>query len=190
VVISGGSDSEKDYLIIQPKDLTLNTDDAFGSGAHPTTALCLDLLHRYLKAGDRFLDVGTGTGILMIVAARLGAAAVAGFDKYHSVALTARINLAANGIPPHLRLVFVADSPACLKLKWRVDLAAVNILPGVILAVLGDLSHIVRPGGVLLCSGMILGNSLRVENGLDKAGFDMVAKERKDLWVGLAARRR
>jgi ribosomal protein L11 methyltransferase len=177
-----------DRIRILPEDLELSTDEAFGSGAHPTTALCLDMLHDYLKPGDRFLDVGTGSGILMVVAARLGAAAVVGIDKYISVAGVARANLTANGVPPDRSMVFVSDSLA--PLKWRVDLAAVNILPGVILALLTELSIVVRPGGILLCSGMILGNSHRVEAGLNRTGFDLVHKGRRDLWVGIAARRR
>jgi len=172
---------------IDPGDLNLSTSEAFGSGAHPTTKLSLDMLHRYLKPGDRFLDVGTGSGILMIVAARLGAAAVVGIDKFFSIAGVAQVNLAANGVSPNKSTVFVADSLA--PLKWRVDIAAVNILPGVILALLKDLSIVVRPGGLLLCSGMILGNTHRVEAGLGKAGFDLVYKDRRDLWVGIAARR-
>ena len=75
-------------------------------------------------------------------------------------------------------------------MKWRVDIAAVNILPGVILALLTELSTDIRPGGILLCSGMILGNSYRVEAGLNRNGFDLVHKGLKDLWVGIAARRR
>ena len=178
---------EIDRIRIHPEELELNTDEAFGSGAHPTTKMCLDMLQRYLKPGDRFLDVGTGSGILMIVAARLGAAAVVGIDKFFSVAGVAQANLAANRVPPNKSTVFVADSLA--PLKWRVDIAAVNILPGVILALLKDLSVVVRPGGLLLCSGMILGNSHRVEAGLSKAGFDLVYKDRRDLWVGIAAQR-
>jgi ribosomal protein L11 methyltransferase len=172
---------------IHPGDLNLSTGEAFGSGAHPTTKLCLDMLHRYLKPGDRFLDVGTGSGILMVVAARLGAATVVGFDKFFSVARVARANLAANGVLPERSNVFVADSIS--PLQWRVDIAAVNILPGVILALLSDFSAVLRPGGHLLCSGMILGNTHRVEAGLYKAGFDLVHKDSRDLWVGIAARR-
>ncbi len=172
---------------IQLANLCLSTDAAFGSGAHPTTKLCLDMLQRYLKPGDRFLDVGTGSGILMIVAARLGAETAVGFDKYFSVAGVARGNLKTNGVPSDRGTVFVADSLA--PLKWRVDIAAVNILPGVILALLNDLFDILRPGGLLLCSGMILGNTHRVEAGLARAGFDLVHKDRRDLWVGIAARR-
>lgn len=172
---------------IHPEELELDTEEAFGSGAHPTTQLCLDMLHRYLKSGDRFLDVGTGSGILMIVAARLGAATVVGFDKFLSVARVARTNLVANGFSPERSNVFVADSIA--PLQWRVDIAAVNILPGVILSLLGGLSAALRPEGLLLCSGMILGNTHRVEAGLSKAGFDLVHKVRRDLWVGIAARR-
>jgi len=173
---------------IHPEELELSADKAFGSGAHPTTQLCIDMLHRYLKPGDQFLDVGTGTGILMIIAARLGAATVIGFDRYLTIAEVARTNLAANKITPNQGIVFVANSPA--PMRCRVDIAAVNILPGVILSQLSELSVVLRPGGLLLCAGVLQGNTHRVEVGLAEVGFKVVYKDRRDLWVGIAAKRR
>lgn len=173
---------------VHPEDLDLSAGEAFGSGNHPTTALCLDLLHRYLKPGDRFLDVGTGTGILMITAVRLGASFAAGFDKFASVARIAEANLRANGIEKQRCAVWVADRPGWL--RCRFDLAAVNILPGVILEILPDLPDTIRPGGTLLCSGMIQGNTHRVESRLEKVGFEVVRRDHSGLWVAVAAQRR
>jgi ribosomal protein L11 methyltransferase len=172
---------------VDPEVLNLSASEAFGSGAHPTTRLCLGMLHQYLKPEDRFLDVGTGTGILMIVADRLGAASVIGFDKYLPMAAEARDNLAANGVPANRSTIFVADSPGLL--RSRFDIAAVNILPGVILALLKDMSIVLKPGGILLCSGMILGNTHFVEAGLAQAGFDLMHNDRIDLWVSIASQR-
>jgi ribosomal protein L11 methyltransferase len=172
---------------IRPEDLDLSAGEAFGSGNHPTTRLCLDMLHRYLKPGDRFLDVGTGTGILMVVAHRLGAATVVGFDRYPSVSAIAQANLTANRVPLKRAAVFVSDSPSAL--RCRFDIAVVNILPGVILSLLGAVGEVLRPGGLLLCSGMILGNTHRVEAGLAETGYAVVCKEKKELWVGIAARK-
>jgi len=54
---------------------------AFGTGTHPTTALCISMIEKYMKKGDKFLDIGTGSGILMITAAKLGAQKVCGIDN-------------------------------------------------------------------------------------------------------------
>ena len=178
---------ENDSHRIRPEEIILNTGEAFGSGAHPTTTLCIDMLHRYLKPGDRFLDVGTGSGILMIIASQLGADKVIGFDKYPSIATIAKNNLIANQITQNQGSVFVANSPA--PIRCRFDIAAINILPGVILSSLSELSTVLRYDGLLLCAGMILGNTHKVEAGLAKVGFKIVHKDCKDLWVGIAAKR-
>ena len=69
--------------------LELDPGMAFGTGTHPTTALCINLIEAYLNPGDSFLDIGTGTGILMITAAKLGAGMICGVDK-DPVAVTLR----------------------------------------------------------------------------------------------------
>ena len=172
---------------IHPEELVLTAGEAFGSGAHPTTKLCIDMLHMFLKPGDKFLDIGTGSGILMIIASRLGAAKVIGFDKYPSIATIAKYNLLANQITQNQGSVFVANSPA--PIRCRFDIAVINILPGVILSSLSELSAVLRSDGLLLCAGMILGNTHQVEAGLTKIGFKIVHKDCKDLWVGIAAKR-
>ena len=169
------------------EEVILNAGEAFGSGAHPTTRLCIDMLHLYLKPGDHFLDIGTGSGILMIIASRLGATHVVGFDKYTSIVKTANENLISNRITDHQGSVFVANSPS--PIRCRFDIVAVNILPGIILSLLGDLPDVLHFGGLLLCAGMILGNTHQVEAGLEKIGFKIVHKDCKDLWVGIAAKR-
>ena len=73
--------------------------------------MCLELLHRHLHPGYRFLDAGTSTGILMIAVARLGAASVAGFDRHENVCDIARTNLKEDGIPPPRAVVIAAESP-------------------------------------------------------------------------------
>jgi len=71
---------------------------AFGTGTHPTTALCIELIETYLQKGDSFLDVGTGSGILMVAAAKLGAARVRGVDNDEEAVKIARQNMRQNGL--------------------------------------------------------------------------------------------
>ena len=172
---------------IRPEEVVLTAGEAFGSGAHPTTKLCIDMLHMFLKPGDKFLDIGTGSGILMIIASRLGAAKAIGFDKYPSIAAIAKYNLLANQITQNQGSVFVANSPAPIRSLF--DIAAINILPGVILSSIREIAAVLRTNGLLLCAGMISGNTHQVEAGLVKVGFKIVHKDCKDLWVGIAAKR-
>jgi len=96
-------------IVIKPswQDYDANFDDivieidpgmAFGTGTHPTTALCISMIEKYMKKGDKFLDIGTGSGILMITAARLGAQKVCGIDNDELAIDIAEKNLLLNGI--------------------------------------------------------------------------------------------
>ena len=86
----------------EPDDIVLELDPgmAFGTGTHPTTALCVNLIEDYLNRGSSFLDVGTGSGILMIAAAQLGAGFVCGLDKDDVAIDVAAANLQLNGLDP------------------------------------------------------------------------------------------
>ncbi|MEE9535801.1 MAG: 50S ribosomal protein L11 methyltransferase, partial [Desulfobacterales bacterium] len=85
-----------------PDDIVLELDPgmAFGTGTHPTTALCINLIEDYLNRGDSFIDIGTGSGILMIAAALLGAGFVCGLDKDNVAIDVAAANLQLNGLDP------------------------------------------------------------------------------------------
>ncbi len=145
---------------------------AFGRGDHATTALCLEMIRAFVKRGHTFLDVGTGTGILMIAAARLGAAYVTGFDRDPSSAAAARDNLALNGYDRRHAFVFCGGHPGLL--KTRFDLLAINILPETIVALMDGVAGVLKPDGVVVCSGMIRGNTHRVEGAMKRAGLKMI----------------
>jgi ribosomal protein L11 methyltransferase len=84
----------------EPQEIVLEIDPgmAFGTGTHPTTSLCIRMIQTHLKPGDAFLDVGTGSGILMIAAAKLGAGTVCGVDNDEVAVTVAEKNLLANHI--------------------------------------------------------------------------------------------
>lgn len=170
------------------RDIHLISENAFGSGRHASTALAVTMMQAHLKPGDTLVDVGTGSGILMIVAAGLGAGKVVGFDKHPSSMATARKNLQLNRVPAERFHLLAADRLDVL--TTRFDMAVVNILPEIILGLLEGVARVVRPGGILAASGMISGNTHRVETGMHDTGFDTLKKYQKGPWVGITAQRR
>jgi ribosomal protein L11 methyltransferase len=144
------------------------------------------MIQAYIKRGHAFLDVGTGTGILMIAAARLGADHVTGFDRDPSAAAAARYNLSLNGIDRERASVLCAAHPDLLKVRF--DLVAINILPETIVAFMDGMARMLKPDGVLVCSGMIRGNTHRVTGAMKQGGLTPVRIFQKGAWKGIAAR--
>ncbi len=140
---------------MQPNDVVLTLDPgmAFGTGLHPTTQMCLQALEKFVKPGDSVCDVGTGSGILAIAAAKLGAARLLGVDVDEVAVKTAVANAHLNNLPD---LAFQQGTLASVTQQgWNV--VVVNILAPVIVALLDDsgLMGYVAPGGHLILSGII-----------------------------------
>lgn len=159
---------------------------AFGTGTHPTTALCVQMIQDYLKPGDAFLDVGTGSGILMVAAARLGASRMFGTDADSLACDIARQNLLLNHIDPNR---------FCVKSGNLVDtvtetfqLISANILSEVILVLLDDVQQALVPDGILICSGIIEANQKQVVEKMKATGFEILEVRSKEGWVAIAAK--
>jgi ribosomal protein L11 methyltransferase len=170
-----------------PDEMVIELDPgmAFGTGTHPTTALCAAMIETHLKEGDRFLDVGTGSGILMIAAARLGAARVCGIDRDDTAIAVAAANLKLNSIEPQrceLKTANLIDETS-----GTYDIIAANILTRVILDLIVDIRRVLAPGGIFICSGIIEKNQGQVIAALRNKGFDVLETAVKDEWVAIAA---
>lgn len=160
---------------------------AFGSGTHPTTRLCLALIEDYLRPGDALLDVGTGSGILLLAAARLGAGFMAGVDIDAVAVTVAAANLARNGVSPdcfRLRQGGIDQAPGRF---YQVIVA--NILSEVIVPMIPAAAGLLAPGGMLIASGIVAGNATAVAEALAGAGLVLIEQRCQDDWVALAARR-
>ncbi|CAB1074470.1 Ribosomal protein L11 methyltransferase [Olavius algarvensis Delta 1 endosymbiont] len=159
---------------------------AFGTGTHPTTALCLNMIERYLRQGDSFLDVGTGSGILMIAAAKMGAVSLCGIDKDEVAIQIAAQNLALNHIDPsHYWLItgnLVDD------IHEPFAFVAANIFSHVILQLLPDISRVMADDGILVCSGIIAENQDSVVAALEDTGFHILEIAQEAEWVAIAGR--
>ncbi len=125
---------------------------AFGNGAHMTTRLCCRALERYLRRGDRVIEVGTGTGLLALASAALGASWVLGVDSEPEAVAAAAENVAANGMQD---VVDIRFGKGFAELDCGpVDVIIANILPFAIEAITPDAMRFLRVGGTYILSGI------------------------------------
>jgi ribosomal protein L11 methyltransferase len=172
----------------RPGDLVLELDPgmAFGTGAHPTTQLCLEALEGLVRPEERVLDFGTGSGILSLAAARLGASVI-GLDTDPVAASAADLNVTANHLRDRVRIQ--GGDLEALAPDDRFDGVVANILAGVILEYADGLAQRCRPGGWLVASGIIDHRADTVVAGLRASGFGDVQRLSRCEWVALVARR-
>jgi ribosomal protein L11 methyltransferase len=157
---------------------------AFGTGTHPTTALCLEWLERNVTPGMRMIDYGCGSGILAVAAVKLGASEAHCFDIDPQALLATRENAAVNGVAEH-----VCVYEAAAQLPRAVDLVVANILSGPLCELAPGFAGLVRPGGALVLAGLMEHQAPEVTQAQD-AWFDMRPFAKRDDWVGLSGRRR
>ena len=171
-------------------DIVLELDPgmAFGTGTHPTTALCIRLIEDYLNPGDSFLDLGTGSGILMIAAAKLGAGFVYGVDKDTVAIDVAASNLKLNDLDSDAYSLSAGNLLSGIKDTY--DFIAANIFTHVILELLDDLPRALAAGGIFVCSGMFAENKKLVVARLSSIGFELLEVRQQEEWAAIAARRK
>lgn len=165
---------------------------AFGTGTHPTTQLCLELLERYIQPGGPVIDVGCGSGILSIAALKLGASQALAVDIDRQAIRSTRENATNNAIAQGLEsgLGSVPDILQGSFTLRQAPLVLANILAPVIIRLLdGGLAELIQPGGVIILSGIL---DRQVEDVLASArGHGLVEIERGQIldWVALALRK-
>jgi ribosomal protein L11 methyltransferase len=170
----------------EPDEIVLEIDPgmAFGTGTHPTTALCISLIEKYLFPGAAFLDVGTGSGILMVAAARLGAGKLIGIDNDAIALEIAEKNLRLNHINPlcfELKAGNLADD-----IDGRFNLIVANILSEAILQLLETCSRRMAAKGVFICSGICEDNGGHVLKKIRQQGLTILEELHEDGWVAMA----
>ena len=172
--------------------LHIEAGGVFGSGAHPTTQLCLRTLERHLKPGTPLADIGAGTGILAIAAARLGAGPILAVDTDPEAVRVARANVLANDVAAQVS-VQPGSIAEVLAARWGAQPRAwvvANILAHVIDALFAQgLAGAVGPGGWLILSGLMRPQTPAIRAHLQKAGLDFLAQEQQGEWVCLLASR-
>ena len=157
---------------------------AFGTGYHPTTRMCLEALEGLVQPEMDVLDLGTGSGILAIAAARLGAASILTLDVDPTAVTTARKNLRASGLAKVVRLAR-GTLPHHLAPDGRFDLAMANISAKVIREKAPYLWGSLKPGGMFIASGFIQDQQGEVEETLTNLGFSRLETYNVEDWVAL-----
>lgn len=157
---------------------------AFGTGTHETTRMCIQALERYVKEESTVFDVGCGSGILAIAAAKLGAKLAVGVDL-DPVAVESSIeNVGYNNLNNieilHGNLVEVIDGKA--------DIVVANILAEIICILTDDVKRVLKDGGVFITSGIIHDRVDMVCDKLEASGFEVVEKNRDGEWNCIVAR--
>jgi ribosomal protein L11 methyltransferase len=175
---------------------------AFGTGLHPTTRLCLEALETYLSPGTTVLDLGTGSGVLAISAAKLGARAVMALDADPVAVDVARDNVAMNGVADRVSVRhgslpggevvprhFAVDGSLDLLDSGQFDLIVVNILAPVIVGMSPALAARLRPEARLIAAGLIESQEREVEDAFREHGLQVVERTQERDWVALVAQR-
>lgn len=158
---------------------------AFGTGLHPTTRLCLEALESLMQPGAAVLDMGTGSGILAIAAAKLGADHVVAVDNDPVAVQTARDNVSANGVQGTVSVV----QGSLGEVSGGYDLLMVNILARVVVEMLQQgLAKRVRCGGILVVAGIIGDQESDVVVAMEREGLGPVDRQGVGDWVCLVAR--
>ncbi len=151
---------------------------AFGSGTHETTALCAELIEKYLKKGMRTLDVGTGSGILAILASKLGAQSVDALDIDANAVTVAKENCVKNGVSN----VECRQSDLIKSAKGKYDFVSANIVADIVIRMSEDVGNIMKDDGLLVVSGIIEEQRARVTEAFAKKGFCLVDESEKNDW--------
>ncbi len=163
--------------------IMLDPGAAFGTGAHATTRLCMELLEDRCPEGCRMLDVGCGSGILAIAAAKLGAKECFGVDIDPIAVKVANENSAENGVGEHTDFkvgsIELADG--------EYDVMCANIVADVIIMLAEDIAARLKKGCPVICSGIIEGRQQEVEEALVKAGLKIEKKIVSENWHAIAA---
>ncbi len=175
----------------QPDDVVLALDPgmAFGTGLHPTTRLCLAALEVVADRGDlagtRVLDVGCGSGILAIAAVKLGAASAFGVDTDPVAEEATRLNARRNRLVRRIR----ARAGSLPSGEPGFDIVLANLIAGVLVPLAAPLRDELRPGGVLLASGIFHDREAAVVAAFEAAGLAIAVRTTEGDWVALEARR-
>ncbi|MBC2721065.1 50S ribosomal protein L11 methyltransferase [Desulfosporosinus sp.] len=171
---------------LRPGDIVLELDPgmAFGTGTHPTTTLCLRTLEDIIKPGQTVFDLGTGSGILAIAAAKLGAKVEA--VDLDSVAIkVAQENVTLNKVDDQVR---VLRGDLGTVLQGQADVVIANIIADVILILLEDLKRILHKDGEFLASGIIDNRADEVETAMKEAGLEIIERVEDSGWILFRAR--
>ncbi len=170
------------------KIIEIDPGQAFGTGGHATTALCMRLMEKYMTAfeGDpEVLDVGCGSGILSMAGALLGAASVTGVELDPAALEVARENVVLNGLEDKIQLL---QGDLTEGLDVKADIVAANLMADLVIRLSAHVSLCMKPNGIYISSGILTEKRPQVAEAIEAAGFEILESPEEDEWCAIAAR--
>ena len=174
-------EKKQDELVIE-----IDPGMAFGTGAHPTTAMCMKLMERHTGQFNAVLDVGCGSGILSIAAALLGADKVWGVDIDPIAVDVTKQNIKLNGLSDKIQ-AFEGDFTKGI--DFKADLVVGNLIAELVVLLAENLSETLNPGGFFISSGILAEKLPETKTGIEKAGFEIIDILEEDGWCAILARK-
>ncbi|WP_312753073.1 50S ribosomal protein L11 methyltransferase [Rummeliibacillus suwonensis] len=172
---------DSDELIIE-----LDPGMAFGTGTHPTTVMSLQALEKYMTEDSTVIDVGTGSGVLAIGSAMLGAQHVHALDLDEVAVRSAKLNVKLNKVQDHVEVV---QGNLLDTVKEPAEIVVANILAEIIMTFIDNAYRLVRPNGYFIASGIIETKKEEVKTALEKAGFVIEEVMMMEDWVTIISRK-
>ncbi|TQR10609.1 50S ribosomal protein L11 methyltransferase [Psychrobacillus soli] len=178
----------EDYERVNTDELIIELDPgmAFGTGTHPTTVMCLQALEKTVQPACSVIDVGTGSGVLSIGAAKLGAASIHALDLDEVAVQSAKENIALNKVED---VVQVTHGNLLDNVNEQADIVVANILAEIIMTFTNDAYSIVKDGGLFITSGIIATKKEDVRSSLQQAGFEIEEVMMMEDWVTIISRK-
>ena len=173
------------------KILEIDPASSFGTGSHDTTQLCMAALEKIVRPGDTLLDMGTGSGILAIAAAMLGAEVKTVVDIDENCLKTAQENAEKNHVSIGRGLCGDAlrDEKLAADIGAGYDIIVANIVADVIIGMTPMFMDKLVPGGTLICSGILNERADEVCAALEQAGFVILSRENSEDWTAFSAKK-
>lgn len=174
-------EAKEDEVVIE-----LDPGAAFGTGTHATTSMCIKELEKLVKPDDVVFDVGTGSGILSIISAKLGAKDIQAVDYDDSVLKIVQENLEQNHVED---IISVAQSDLMQNIHGKANLVIANIIADIIIRLFAQLDEHLEPNGTLLTSGIIEDRIDDVINAGAEHGFAVVKRMENKGWACITFKR-
>ena len=160
---------------------------AFGTGTHETTSMCINQIEKNLKAGDRVIDIGSGSGILSMAAVLLGAEKATGVDLDPVAVRVALENVELNNLQDKIDIL---NGNLTDVIREKADIVVANIMADIILILLEDVREFIKDDGLFISSGIIQEKRAAVEARLLEKNFSIVEVETKGEWCAITAQKK
>ena len=168
------------------EDIVIEIDPgmAFGTGTHETTMLCIRMIEKYMSDGYKVLDVGSGSGILSIAAAKLGASDVLGIDIDEDAVRVSNENYELNKVSDRAKAI-VGDLTAGV--DYKANIVVANLLADIVMRLSKDAKRHLGEKGIFITSGILTEKSEAVEKCMIECGFEIVEKAILGEWCSIVA---